>query len=188
MHHEVIEALEGQPFQWLRVISWTGLAMIARRRGDPDAAERWLVPAWELRRTQTVPHMQAYVLAARGYTADQRGEGASALALQRRALDLQVEVGNPRGVAYALEGVAGAIAVLDDDGPLALGARLLGRADGLRRATGGAMPAAERFDVDRAERRLRERLGDEVFDLDLRDGSTSSTDELVAAVRSLDLP
>jgi hypothetical protein len=42
-------------------------------------------------------------------------------------------------------------------------ARLLGLADAMRRRSGGAMPPAERFDVDRAERRARATLGDAAF-------------------------
>jgi hypothetical protein len=33
------------------------------------------------------------------------------------------------------------------------------------------MPAAERFDVDRAERRARERMGDQEFDSAFADGA-----------------
>jgi hypothetical protein len=42
-------------------------------------------------------------------------------------------------------------------------AELLGAADAMRRRSGGPMPAPERFDVDRAERRAREKL-DDAFD------------------------
>jgi len=182
MHLEVLEALEGQPFQWLRTISWTGLAMIERRRGDAAAAQRWLDEAWELRRTQKVPHMQALVLVAQGFTADMRGDGATALALQLRGLDISLEIDNPRGVAYSLEGVAGALAALDGAQVADLGAQLLGRADAIRRRSGGPMPAAERFDVDRAEARLRGRLGPAAFERAVAAGADASNDELIAAV------
>ena len=48
---------------------------------------------------------------------------------------------------------------MDRDDAVRLAARLLGHADLLRRESGGPMPTAERFDVDRAEERLQRRLG-----------------------------
>jgi hypothetical protein len=58
--------------------------------------------------------------------------------------------------------LAGALALRGD---AEHSARLLGAADALRRRSGGPMPAAERFDVDRAERRARQALGDAAFEV-----------------------
>ncbi len=185
-HHEVIEALDGKPFQWLRAISWNGLAMIARRRDDPDAADRWLDLAAGLRRTATVPHVRGLVLVARGYTADLRGDARTAYAHQRAGLDIHVELGSPRSIAYSLEGVAGALAAGGDPSGHELAARLLGHADSLRRSVGGPMPAAERFDVDRAERRLRRHLGDDRVGVLLVEGADEDLSSLLAALDRLD--
>jgi ATP/maltotriose-dependent transcriptional regulator MalT len=185
LHLEVIAALDGQPYQWIRAISWNGLAMIERRRDDPDAAERWLDLAWRLRRTETVPHMRGLVLVARGYTADLRGDAATALSLQRAGLDVHLALGAPRAIAYSLEGVAGALAAGDDDPHHELAARLLGHADALRRSSGGPMPAAERFDVDRAEGRSRARLGDGRFAELHAAGAGAALDVLLADLGAL---
>jgi hypothetical protein len=52
----------------------------------------------------------------------------------------------------------------------------------MRRETGGAMPDAERFDVDRAERRLRAALGDDAVEHGMAAGATTAVDDLVAEV------
>jgi hypothetical protein len=48
---------------------------------------------------------------------------------------------------------------------------VIGAGEELRWRAGGPMPAAERFDVDRAERRARETLGDTAFDLAFAGGA-----------------
>ena len=67
-----------------------------------------------------------------------------------------LQLGAARVTANAVEGLAGALALTGDSNAAA---ELLGAADALRRRSGGPMPAPERFDVDRAERRVRDQLG-----------------------------
>ena len=160
MHREVLDHWHGPVGQWPQAMSLLGLATIARRRDDPAAAGVHLDAAWAMGRTQTVPLMRSLALVARGYTADQQGDAASALALQVAALPVARRVGAVRALANAVEGLAGALATT---GAADHAARLLGLADAMRRRSGGAMPAAERFDVDRAERRARATLGDRAF-------------------------
>jgi hypothetical protein len=107
--------------------------------------------------------MRSIALVARGYTADQQGDASSALGLQVAALPVARRVGAVRAVANAVEGLAGALATTGGSGDAEHAARLLGLADAMRRRSGGAMPAAERFDVDRAERRARATLCDQAF-------------------------
>ena len=163
MHREVLDHWHGSVGQWPQAMSLLGLATIARRRGDPAAAAVHLDAAWAMGRTQTVPLMRSIALVARGYTADQQGDASSALGLQVAALPVARRVGAVRAVANAVEGLAGALATTGGSGDAEHAARLLGLADAMRRRSGGAMPAAERFDVDRAERRARATLGDQAF-------------------------
>ncbi len=76
-----------------------------------------------------------------------------------------------RAVANAVEGLAGALATTGAPTDAEQAARLLGLADAMRRRSGGAMPAAERFDVDRAERRTRATLGDQAFSCAFQTGA-----------------
>ena len=136
-------------------------------------------------RSKSQPHMRTLLQVASGFLADQMNDGRRALELQADALRTATGLGAPRNVAYALEGCAGALALADHEDDQALGARLLGGADRLRRETGGALPAGERFDVDRAEGRLRAALGDDAFDREFAVGATSDTNDLVTVVETL---
>jgi hypothetical protein len=135
-------------------------------------------------RSREVPIVRAMVLASRGYTADQRGDADAALRDQLEGLDVSVAHGMPRAVANAMEGVAGALALSTDRGDHDLGARLLGAAHAIRLRSGGPMPSAERFDVDRAHERCRGALGDAAFDAAFDRGVATPVDGLVAEVVS----
>lgn len=89
-----------------------------------------------------------------------RGDGERALALHRSGYREARASGGPRTIALALEGMAGALALLDEH---AQAARLLGTADATRRGTGAPLPAAERGDVERITARTRAALGDAAF-------------------------
>jgi hypothetical protein len=78
--------------------------------------------------------------------------------------------------------MAGALAIAPDPSRHEVAARLLGAADALRRRSGGAMPPAERFDVDRAERRARAAIGDQAFDDAFADGARCDVDALLAGI------
>jgi hypothetical protein len=47
------------------------------------------------------------------------------------------------------------------------------------------MPPAERFDVDRAERRARRAMGDQAFDAAFADGARHDVHELLDALTAL---
>jgi tetratricopeptide (TPR) repeat protein len=181
MHRSLLDDPKALRVMWLQAMSRVGLATIARRRDDLDAAELDLERAWRMPRTQSVPYMRALLSVSFGYLADQRGDSFAALRHQIDGLETNHRLGSPRQVAYSLEGAAGALALSAGSDDLRLGAMLLGRADHLRRGSGGPMPPAERFDVDRAEQRLRDALGESVFDECFAAGSAADTDDLVQA-------
>lgn len=184
MHRELLAGLTGVSLPWVRGTVTVGLAAIARRRGRLDEAERWLEDAWEQARERPVPLMWALVYSGQGYTADQRGDPERALALQLKGVDVAAGVTNPRVLASSFEGVAGALAAGDAISGHETAARLLGRADALRRGSGGAMPPGERYDVDRAEGRARAALGSACFDDLFSTGASATTDALLAEARS----
>jgi predicted ATPase/DNA-binding SARP family transcriptional activator len=181
MHREVLEHWHGSVGQWPQAMSLVGLATIARRRHDPATAAAHLEAAWEMARTRAVPLMRSIALVDRGYTADQQGDARRALELQVDGLAAARKVGAVRAVANALEGLAGALAAVGRTTEAEPAARLLGLADALRRRSGGPMPAAERFDVDRAEGRARATLGEEGFTLAFVAGSEGDRDAVAGA-------
>jgi tetratricopeptide (TPR) repeat protein len=181
-HRELIDDAGAEGVPWLQAMARVGLASIARRRDELDEAEEHLDAAWAMHRSRVVPYMRSLIQVARGYLADQRGRLEEAVGHQRDALEISHRLTMPRGVAYAMEGLAGALALSPEADDQDLAARLLGRADAIRRETGGAMPDAERFDVDRAERRLRAALGDAVVEQGMAAGAATAVDDLVAEV------
>ncbi|RKS08600.1 putative ATPase [Nocardiopsis sp. Huas11] len=128
-----------------------GLGLVARRRGDLDAAcehlGAWL--DWHLRAGSDFG--AALILAELGFAAEQGGDAPGAEALHRRGLEAARRTGDPRALALALEGLAGARSLAGDP---AHAARLLGAADALRDSVGAPLPPAERGDVDRIEARV----------------------------------
>ncbi|GGP64947.1 AfsR/SARP family transcriptional regulator [Saccharothrix coeruleofusca] len=155
-----------------------GLALGARRLGRLDEAEahlrRWL--AW-CRQVDGALGL-ALVLAELGFVAEQRGDAARALELHREGCARAWAVGDPRAVALAVEGVAGAVSLAGDHERAAL---LLGAATAARAAAGAPLPAAERGDIDRVSARCRAALGQAAFEAALERGRELS----LAEARSL---
>lgn len=86
------------------------------------------------------------MLAELGFIAEQRGDAETALSRHLDGLSAARASGDPRSVALALEGMAGAHTLA---GRHHQAARLLGAATAARESAGAPLPAAERGDVDR---------------------------------------
>ncbi|WP_337727578.1 MULTISPECIES: BTAD domain-containing putative transcriptional regulator [unclassified Saccharothrix] len=148
-----------------------GLALVARRAGDLDEADRLLTRLRDWHRRIGFEAGATLVFAEQGFVAEQRGDVAEALRLQEAGLALARQVGDPRAVALALEGLAGAKAL---GGEHEEAARLLGSAAAHRLSVGLPLPAGERFDVDRITAAAREALGGERFDRAFEDGAAGA--------------
>ncbi len=141
-----------------------GLALGARRDGDLDAAEARLRPWLDWNRRLGVDIGVALVQAQLGYVAELRGDAALAESRHRNGLAAARRSGDPRALALAFEGLAGAGSVAGAPGDRSVAAaELLGTAAALRESLGTPLPPAERYDVDRATARLRAALGDDDF-------------------------
>ncbi|HEX2317092.1 MAG TPA: BTAD domain-containing putative transcriptional regulator [Thermomonospora sp.] len=129
-----------------------GLAMGARRRHDLDRAEthlrRWL--DWDSSRNGDPG--TALIHAELGFIAEMRGDVETALTHHEAGHVAARSMGDPRAIALALEGLAGAEALRGDH---ERAAGLLAEACALREAAGAPLPQAERFDVDRITAALR---------------------------------
>lgn len=137
-----------------------GLALSARRQGRLAAAEEWLRPwlAWNRRRGDG-PGL-ALVLAELGFIAEQRGDADRALAHHRDGLRAAATTKDPRSVALALEGLAGAYSLA---GSPQRAIRLLGTAAATRERAGAPHPPAERGDVERIAGRLRDTIAEAAY-------------------------
>jgi predicted ATPase len=154
-----------------------GLALAARRRGEPERVEAHLAKwvDW-LRGIDGEPGL-ALVLAELGFAAEQRGDRRAARELHLDGLASARAIGDPRAVALAFEGLAGALA---EDDPVRA-ARLLGAATTLRESVGAPLPSAERGDVERISAAVRAALGP-AFAAEFGHGTRLGPDE---AVRTL---
>ncbi|MFJ8209149.1 BTAD domain-containing putative transcriptional regulator [Streptomyces sp. NPDC096033] len=151
-----------------------GLALGARRAGDPHTAASLLEPWLDWNRELRVDAGAALVLAQLGYAAELRGDARRARSLHEEGLEAARRTGDPRALAQAFEGIAGALAAdpggADADRLRAAG--LLGAAAALRESVGTPLPAAERWDADRAVTRLRAALGGPAYDHAFHAGRT----------------
>jgi predicted ATPase len=161
-----------------------GLAEAARRQGDLDAAERHLRRVLDhVRQTGLETGVaDVLILAQLGFVAEQRGEAAAAGALHLDAFAIARKLGDPRALALALEGLAGAQALA---GQHEHAAHLLGAATAARESAGAPLPPAERIDVDRITARLRTALGEADFAAAFRRGSELDPDDLAALAERL---
>ena len=118
----------------------------------------------------------ALALAELGFIAELRGDAALAHRLQREGYELARDSGDPRAIALALEGLAGAHALA---GQYHQAARLLGGAARVRKSVGRPLPAGQRDDVDRIAASLKRDLGEAAFDAEFQRGAEAALDDLV---------
>ncbi|WP_406739351.1 winged helix-turn-helix domain-containing protein [Streptomyces sp. NBC_00853] len=183
LHEQARRLADEQSHRPAQQFAEIGLALGARRDGDLDAAEAWLRPwlDWSLR--LGVDISVALILAQLGYVAELRGDAPLAETLHRDGLAAARRSGDPRALALAFEGLAGAGSVAAGSGDrAAAAAALLGTAAALRDSLGTPLPPAERHDVDRAAARLRARLGDDGFAIAFARGRTLSPQAQAAAL------
>ncbi|WP_219825624.1 BTAD domain-containing putative transcriptional regulator [Nonomuraea typhae] len=181
-YHERARALAvEQSFKSAEEHAVIGLAISARRQGRYGAAEDYLLPwfAW-LRQVGGTAGI-AFALAELGFAAEQRGDAETALARQQEGYANARATGDPRAIALALEGLAGALSLA---GRAEEAARNLGTAAALRASVGAPLPAGERLDVERATDRIRAVLDEEEFAAAFRSGESDLEERLHASGNS----
>ncbi|MER5830726.1 BTAD domain-containing putative transcriptional regulator [Streptomyces sp. NPDC002130] len=178
LHTRALRIAVGQGNQPAEQFAALGLALSARRQGRLDAAEEWLRPwlAWNRRRGDG-PGL-ALVLAELGFIAEQRGDADRALACHRDGLAAAATTKDPRSVALALEGLAGAYSL---SGATERATRLLGTAAATRERAGAPHPPAERGDVERIAARLRATMDEETYTSEFTAGTRRTHEAEVLA-------
>jgi predicted ATPase/DNA-binding SARP family transcriptional activator len=160
-----------------------GVAFAARRQGDLDLAERHLNrllrAAGPEDDGQAPPLYLSLVLTELGFVAGLRGQAAEARRLNLRALRASRTLGAPRGVAMALEGLAGAVGLAGDH---ETSARLLGAADSARRAASVPAAPSEQVEIDRITSATRTALGEAAFAAAYQDGAAQTPDDITAGL------
>lgn len=155
-----------------------GLALGARREGKLDTAQEHIRQALGLHRQMGYDAGPSLLLDESGFIAELQSDAETAWQLHLDALAAARTTDDPRAIALALEGLAGALSLGGDPN---YAARLLGAADVARTSIGAPLPSAERGDVDRISSRLRAALGGEEFAAELSRGAEVELGELVSA-------
>ncbi|RKT85031.1 Predicted ATPase [Saccharopolyspora antimicrobica] len=135
-----------------RYFAEAGLGLGARREGRLDDAERHIRVLLDWNRSVGYAPGIAHSLAELGFIAELRGDPEQAHDLHEEGLAVARESGDPRAVALALEGLAGA-AVLAGNAERAQ--QLLSAAEAERDSAGAPLPEQERADVDRISAAIR---------------------------------
>ncbi|MFF3753547.1 BTAD domain-containing putative transcriptional regulator [Streptomyces sp. NPDC002018] len=161
LHESARRRAAEQGYRFGEIHAELGLALGARRSGDLATAQRYLlrIRDWYAEVSSTAGN--SLVLAELGFVAERRGDAATARALHLDGLTAARAVGDPRAVALAVEGLAGAESLA---GHPVRAAVLLGAATAARRDAGAPLPPAERGDVDRITAAVRGALGTRTFD------------------------
>ncbi|MBV2156652.1 BTAD domain-containing putative transcriptional regulator [Kitasatospora sp. SUK 42] len=163
LHEQARAGAAEQGYKYGEIHAEMGLALGARRSGDLDAAEAHLEHLRDGYADVSSLAGDHLVLAELGFVAELRGDAHRAAAHHLRGLEVARTLGEPRGLALSLEGLAGAAALHGTPSAAGHAALLLGAAEAARRSVGAPLPPAERTDVDRITRAARTALGDAAF-------------------------
>jgi predicted ATPase/DNA-binding SARP family transcriptional activator len=178
LHRRAVDTAVAHGFAPGRIYALTGLALGARRTGDLARAENLLQEVLDWHRGVDAELATTLIHAELGFVAELRGDVETAVERQLHGYAVARRTGDPRALALALEGLAGAIALA---GAYRHGARLLGAAAAAREGVGAPLPAAERGDVDRASAAACGALGEDTFSAEYARGAAADPDELVGA-------
>jgi tetratricopeptide (TPR) repeat protein len=179
MHHNGLTMAEelGLAPEMSFQLSWLG--RIAMLRVDHQRAWELHEKARQLGAEQGFKPAEMYAETGLGLGARRSGQFDVAekhLRMQLEGYELAGNSGDPRPVALALEGLAGAHALA---GRSDHAARLLGAAARLRESVGRPLPHGQRGDIDRIAGTLRAAMGEAVFDAELHRGADTALDALI---------
>ncbi|HEY7143275.1 MAG TPA: BTAD domain-containing putative transcriptional regulator [Streptosporangiaceae bacterium] len=157
-----IELAAGQSYQPGKNFAEISMGALERREGRLDSAEARLREALRWYREMGYPADtgSAMVLAELGFAAEQRADPRAAEDLHAGGLETARRLGDPRAIATALEGLAGARVIA---GAAEQAAMLLGTATAARQSAGVPRSPAEQADVDRISAATRAALGEQRF-------------------------
>ena len=156
--------------------SLISLGTVARYQGDAERASELLTESLSLAEGIGFREGIAWSAEQLGLLAATDGDPV-AIGLLRRSLDLHSELRDRWRMSSVLEDFA---AVALAQRRPAQAARLLGAAEALRNAIGTVIAPCERLQHNQVTRAVRAALGDEAFDVALRQGQLASSGDLTA--------
>jgi predicted ATPase/DNA-binding SARP family transcriptional activator len=171
-----------QSYQPGQVFAEIGLGQTARREGNLETAETHLRNVLQIsRRIGTEPDIARTIsLSELGFIAEQRGDPADARSLHLESLAAARKLGDPRTVAQALTGLAGAQALADQHDRAA---QLLGAADTAWRSAGASPPPGGNADINRITTATRRALGEAAFTAGFQNGRRLRPEQAATLLR-----
>jgi tetratricopeptide (TPR) repeat protein len=164
---------------WQIALNLNNIGEVARARGDYEEARGYYERAEALYREADSLSDHARLIHTLGYMALHDADLARAEELFQESLAAFRKLGNKRGMAECLGGLATVAAMRDDS---VWAAELLAAADAQLAAGGAAWWPADRVEVDRTRRRLREALGEAGFAAAWERGRTLGLEEAIRRV------
>lgn len=141
---------------WNMAFGLSNYGEVARVQGDYEQAERYYLRTDELYKQADSKGDQARLSTVLGYVAQHKGEFDEARGLFIRSLDEFRKLGNNRGIAECLAGLAGLAAEV---GEPEWAAPLLSAAESHLKDLDGVWWPADRVEIERAKTRLEDALG-----------------------------
>jgi tetratricopeptide (TPR) repeat protein len=164
---------------WQIAFCLNNMGEVARAQEDYERARNYYEESEALYRQADALGDHARLIHTLGYIALHDGDAARAEELFLESLEAFRKLGNKRGMAECLGGLA---AVATARGDATWAAQALAAADGQIAATGAAWWPADRVEVERTRRHLREALGDAAFEAAWERGRALKPDEALARV------
>jgi len=166
--------------RWNMAFTLNNYGEVSRVQGDYDKAERYYRQTEELYKQADAKGDQARLVHTLGYIAMHKGNLEEAQALFRESLSDFRKLGNQRGIAECLAGLAG-LGV--EQGKHAWAVPLLAAAESQLEAIGGNWWPADRVEIERARWHMRSTLGDE-FETLWAQGQTMNIEEALSYVKA----
>jgi predicted ATPase/Tfp pilus assembly protein PilF len=161
---------------WVMAFTLSNYGEVARAQGEFDKAEGFYQRTNELYAQADAKGDQARLVNVFGYIAQHKSDFDEAEELFKESLADFRELGNQRGVAESLAGLAGLAA---EQGQHQWAAPLLGAAESQLKAFGGAWWPADRVEIERTLERLHVALDDQ-FDILWAQGQAMDVEAAIA--------
>jgi tetratricopeptide (TPR) repeat protein len=161
---------------WVLTFTLTNLGEVARTLGHYDEARIYYEESEALLRTSGDRGDMARLVHNLGYIALYEGDYVRAETQFGESLVMFRQLGNRRGIAESLAGLAGLRA---RQGQAKWGAEMLGAADTLLRATGGAWWPADRVEVERNREIIHSALSEVEFTAAWKAGQSMTLEQAI---------
>ena len=161
---------------WSMAFGLNNYGEVARAQGDYGKAEGYYQRTEALYEQADAKGDQARLVHTFGYIAQHKGNYGEARSLFLESLNDFRELGNHRGIAECLAGLAGLAA---EQGECEWAAPLLSAAESQLKAFGGAWWPADRVEIERAADRIQSTLGDK-FDEFWEQGQSMGVEAAIA--------